>query len=112
MLHNFNNNNDLCQTIVAILLAVAGGLARILNAKDRKVIKWSVLLAELFLSGFIGYMMVLFVNSIGIEGDWVGLTCGISGWIGPRMLTLVVSKMFLKLGFTEKTEKIEKNDKE
>ena len=77
------------QTIVAVALAALGGLARLLNTKDKTKLKWSRILSELFISGFAGLMVLLLGRSFGLSGDWLGLVCGMAGWIGPRILDLV-----------------------
>jgi hypothetical protein len=76
-------------TVIAVGLACAGGLARILNAKDDTKLEWGRLLSELFLSGFIGVVVLMFTRAIGLSGDWVGLLCGMGGWMGTRMLDLI-----------------------
>ena len=75
------------QTVIAITLAALGGFARLLNAKTK--LKWSRILSELFISGFAGLMVLLLGRSFGLSGDWLGLVCGMAGWIGPRVLDLV-----------------------
>jgi hypothetical protein len=77
------------QTLVAIGLAALGGFARLLNAKDKSKLKWSRILSELFISGCAGLMVLLLGRSFGLSGDWLGLVCGMAGWIGPRILDLV-----------------------
>jgi len=77
------------ETIIAVALATAGGLARLLNVKSKGRLQWSRIFSELFISGFAGLMVLLLARSFGLTGDWLGLVCGISGWIGPRMLDLV-----------------------
>ena len=77
------------QTFIAVILAVLGGLARLLNVKGKTKLQWSRILSELFISGFAGLMVLLLGRSFGLEGDWLGLVCGMAGWIGPRILDLV-----------------------
>lgn len=77
------------QIVIAIVLAAMGGLARLLNAKDKTKLMWSRILSELFISGFAGLMVLLFARSFGLSGDWLGLVSGMAGWIGPRMLDMV-----------------------
>ena len=77
------------QTVIAVILASMGGLARLLNAKDKTKLQWSRILSELFISGFAGLMVLLLARSFGLSGDWLGLVCGMAGWIGPRILDLV-----------------------
>ena len=73
-------------TMIAVLLAVAGGLARLLNAKDKTKLKWSIIFSELFISRFAGIMTLLLARATGLTGDWVGIVCGIAGWTSPMLL--------------------------
>ena len=86
------------QATIAISLAAMGGLARLLNAKDHTRLKWSRIFSELFISGFTGTMMFLLALSFNLEGDWIGLVCGIAGWIGPRVLDMIGDQAGKKLG--------------
>ena len=78
------------ETIIAIILASAGGLARLLNAKDTTKLQWSRIFSELFISGFAGMMVLLLARSFDLSNNWLGLVCGMAGWIGPRVLDIVV----------------------
>jgi len=80
------NAEHIWDTMIAVLLAVAGGLARLLNAKDKTKLKWSIILSELFISGFAGMMALLLARATGLTGDWVGIVCGIAGWTSPKIL--------------------------
>ena len=86
------------ETTVAVMLAAAGGLARLLNAKDKTRLKWSRIFSELFVSGFAGLMVLLLARSFGLTGDWIGLVSGMAGWIGPRILDLVAKPAGNKIG--------------
>jgi len=66
-----------------VMLAVAGGLAKILHTKERRR-KLSRVLAELFVSGFAGIMIFMFARAITISGEWIGILCGLAGWSGPK----------------------------
>ena len=92
------NNNNIWDSIIAVLLAIAGGLARILNIKDKRRLKLSRILSELFLSAFSGLMVLLLARTLGLSGDWLGLVCGMAGWVGPRMLDLIAKIAGGKLG--------------
>jgi len=80
------------EAIIAVFLATLGGLARLLNEKDNTKRQWSRMLSELFISGFAGLMVLMLARTIGLAGDWLGLVCGMSGWIGPRILNLVAKQ--------------------
>jgi len=79
------------QTVIAVILAVAGGLARLLNLKDNTKLKWSKIVSELFISGFAGLMVLMLARASGLSGDLVGVFAGVSGWIGPRVLDLITN---------------------
>jgi len=79
------------QTVIAVVLAVAGGLARLLNLKDKTKLKWSRIFSELFISGFAGLLTLMLARASGLSGDLVGVIAGISGWIGPRVLDIVAN---------------------
>jgi len=77
------------EAFIAILLAVAGGFARILNLKDNVKMKWSLIFSELFISGFAGLMVLLLARASGLSGEWIGVAAGISGWLGTRVLDVI-----------------------
>ena len=104
------NTDNILEAVIAVLLAVAGGLARLLNTKDKTKMKWSRILSELFISGFAGLMVLLFARSFGLTGDWLGLVCGMAGWIGPRILDAVAKPAGAKIGFD--VDEKNKKDKE
>ena len=92
------NLDNIWETVIAVILAAAGGLARLLNAKDKTKFKLSKIFSELFVSGFAGLMVLLLARTFGLTGDWLGLVCGMAGWIGPRILDLVVKPAGSKIG--------------
>ena len=83
---------------MAILASVAGGFARILNTKGKRKVHVGRVLVELAISAFIGWMALLLARISGLTGDWLGLVCGIAGWIGPRMLDLIAKPAVKPLG--------------
>jgi hypothetical protein len=106
----FDNIDKIWEAVIAVILAVLGGLARILNLKDSKMLKWSRLFSELFVSGFAGLMILMLARTTGLYGEWVGVVCGMSGWIGPKVLDLA-AKMVGKSFGVEMDNKNHKNDR-
>ena len=92
------NTERAWETVIAILLAAAGGLARLLNVKDNTRLKWSRIMSELFISGFAGIMVLMLARNLGLSGDWIGLVCGMAGWVGPRILDMVAKPAGKALG--------------
>ena len=95
---NMSFFENMLDTLIAVLLALVGGLARLLNSKDERGMKFTAILAELFIAGFAGIMVLLLARVFGLEGDWLGLICGIAGWIGPRILDLIAKPAAQKIG--------------
>jgi len=87
--------------VIAVLLAVAGGLARLLNAKDKTRLKWRIIFSELFVAGFAGIMVLIFARGLGLSGDWIGLVCGIAGWTSPKILYALTKLAERLLGLEE-----------
>jgi hypothetical protein len=83
------NEVNMWETVIAIILASTGGLARLLNTKDKTRLQWSRIFSELFISGFSGIMILMLGRSFNLSGDWMGLVCGMAGWVGPRILDLL-----------------------
>ena len=98
------------EVFIAVLLAVSGGLARLLNLKDNTKLKWSRILSELFISGFAGIIVLMLARTCGLSGDWLGIVCGMSGWIGPRILDLVTKPAFDKIHIN--VENVKEEEKE
>ena len=95
----------LWEIVIAVLLAAAGGLARLLNAKDDTALRWSRIFSELFISAFAGLMVLLFARSFGLAGDWLGMVCGMAGWIGPRILDYLTKPTMKSVGIN--TDEVE-----
>jgi len=101
------NVNRIWETVMAVLLASAGGFARLLNVKDRRRMRLRRIFSELFISAFAGMMILLLARVCGLSGDWVGLVCGVGGWIGPRILDLMVNPVKKALGLDMEDDKHE-----
>ncbi|MDR2939551.1 MAG: phage holin family protein [Clostridiales bacterium] len=105
-LENIMDTEKIWQTITAVLLAVAGGLARLLNMGGTKHLKRGKVLSELFISGFAGMMALMLARNFNLSVDWIGLICGCAGWLGPKMLDLTAKAAGKAVGVD-----IEGNDK-
>jgi len=94
----FDSVDRIWQIIIGVIFAMLGGLARLLNKKDQTKLQWSMILSELFISGFAGLMVLFLARSFGLEGDWLGLVCGIAGWVGPRILDMIAKPAGRSIG--------------
>ena len=95
---------DVWEYLFAVALASLGGLARLLNRKNKKPAPWTQILSEIFVAGFTGLMMLFVLRIIGVSGAYTGLLCGLAGWLGPRVLDSLVKFSEEKTGvsMTEK----------
>ena len=78
--------DSMWEYFIAILFASSGGMAQLLYYKDKRKLRWRLILSELFISGFTGMMALKFCRVSGLTGDWLGLVCGIAGWTSPKIL--------------------------
>jgi hypothetical protein len=85
------------EAIVSIILAVLGGMARLLNKSDERAFRISYALGELFIAAFVGGMVYLVAKYMNTENNYLmWLFAGSAGWIGPKVLdkiTDVLSKV-------------------
>jgi len=102
-------NETLWSSVTAVLLAVAGGLARQLTIKDKKLKQVKPMTAELFVAFFAGVIMLFFALETGISGYWIGIVCGIGGWTSPNILHFITRVVEKVLG-AEKDELSGRND--
>ena len=79
--------------LTAIIAAMCGGLTRALNKKDKRQLQVWRILIEIFASGFVGWMFLYACQIAKLEGPYIGLVCGISGWLGPQVLGFLWNKV-------------------
>jgi len=99
--------NRVWETVIAVLLAAAGGFARLLNMKNKRRMRGGRILSELFVSSFAGLMVLLLARTGGLSGDWIGLVSGVAGWVGPRMMDLILKPAGKMLGIEPEEAKDE-----
>jgi len=86
------------QTMLAIMLALLGGIARLLAKKDDVRLRWGVILSELLLSAFAGTLTFLIALEGGLSGNWIGVACGIAGYGGAKTIDFIERVMKEKVG--------------
>ena len=91
------------EAVFAVLLAIACGLARLLHIKGDEKLKFSRIIAELFISGVTGMMTLLMIWNLGFSRSTLGFICGIAGYGGVKWL----NKLFIK---AEKSIGLHKDD--
>jgi hypothetical protein len=76
--------------LIAIVIGAIGGLTRVLSTKDKKLMKWTNLLSELVVSGFVGFLVAAAIQAGGFDPKWLGFLSGIFGFagaVGVRVLS-------------------------
>ena len=97
------NLDNLWLACNAIVLAITGRLAYLLSVKDNVRLSWGYIAAELFTAGFIGVMTLKFARLSGLDGDWLGIACGVAGWTSPIIMRVLTR-------WTERVLGLDKND--
>jgi hypothetical protein len=73
---------------------MCGTIARLLNTLESGRSKSSAILADLFVSGFMGLLLYWAPFERGLAFAFAG----IAGWVGPRLLDMVVAGAAKKAG--------------
>ena len=96
--------------LINIMVASAGGVVRLLNAKDKRRLRGARVVIELLTSAFTGYMFLLLANEMKLSGNMTGLVCGMAGWVGPKFLDGLILKVEEVLGIRKLKEKKEEEE--
>ena len=88
------NNGTLWDYILAVGLSVFGGLARMLNKKDKRNISWGKIISEIVVSCFAGLMAFMLCDVLGLQGAYIGLICGVAGFAGSVFLDAITNFTF------------------
>jgi len=102
----------LLDTLLGVLLAIAGGLARLLGRKDKTRLELGVIMSELFIAGFTGLMVLLLARAIGLTGEWTGIISGMAGFGGAKVLDALAKTAMKKVGLDDAPAKDGKDEKD
>ena len=95
--------DKLWDSVIAITLAIAGGMARQLDVSNISKVKWPIVMFRAFIAGLIGFVALLLGNEFNLSSNMTGVVCIIGGWTSPNFLyavTRIVEKVF---GMEDKT---------
>lgn len=99
------NLNSLWDGSLAILIAILGGITKLLN-QHGKPTRYAVI-AKIVTSVFIGIVLMQVAGIFNLTGSWVGLLCGAGGFGGVEILTPLFNIAYKKVGI-----QIEEKNKE
>jgi NhaP-type Na+/H+ or K+/H+ antiporter len=93
-----HKDTNIIDILITMLLAVLGGLARMLYFRDRKKIRLGYVLCELVIAGFAGIMIYFLCNGLNFNGQLTSVVAGMAGWIGPQALDAIAAAIKAKTG--------------
>jgi len=99
--NSFFEANKLWQFLLAVFFAILGGMARLLNLKDKGRLTLRTILAEFVVAGFTGMMVYLLASELGLSGNWIGIMCGAAGYGGVKVVMAII------FGVIDRTLKID-----
>lgn len=100
--------NEAVSRIWWITIATWGGIfgyvMRSLDNHEKPT--WSRGLLEAGSSGFVGLLVVYFCSALGLSEHWIGITAGISGWLGASVsINLLQKTVYERLGIRSQRDK-------
>jgi hypothetical protein len=89
----------------AAFASLGGALGHLMRTFDKATFSWARCILESLAAGFVGLLMLLACQALGLSEQWTGVIVGVSGWLGAnatiRMLEALVRK---KLGLDPSAE--------
>jgi fluoride ion exporter CrcB/FEX len=80
--------------VLFVILAAIGGISRYLsNYVNGERFRLSMLIANLFVSGFAGLMFALFARSFGLSIELQWISSGVGGFMGTEAVKFIVQKI-------------------
>jgi hypothetical protein len=87
----------------AIFAAFGGSIGHVLRTLDSgQPIRWGKAIAQGVGAGFVGVLVLLACQALGLSEQWTGLTVGVCGWMGASATIVILEKLvFKRLGIGE-----------
>jgi hypothetical protein len=81
----------------AAFSSLGGALGHLMRSLDKKErISWGRCIVESIAAGFVGLLVLLMCEAMGVGAQWTGVIVGVSGWLGAsatiRMLEMAMRK--------------------
>lgn len=81
----------------AAFSSIGGALGHLMRSIDKKErISWGRCTVESIAAGFVGLLVLLMCEAMGVGPQWTGVIVGVSGWLGAsatiRMLEMAMRK--------------------
>src|SRR5687768_3321369 len=81
----------------ALFAAFGGVMGHLMRTFDkREEIKWGRAAMEGSAAGFVGLLMLLLCQAMGLSEQWTGIIVGVSGWFGANATIQILETFVLK----------------
>lgn len=81
----------------AVFAAFGGSIGHILRTLDSgQPIRWGKAVAQGVGAGFVGVLVLLACQALGLSESWTGLTVGVCGWMGASATIVILEKLVFK----------------
>jgi len=81
----------------ASFAAIGGFLGHVMRTMDAKEkINWVRAALEGIAAGFVGLLVMLACNAMGVPAQWTGVIVGVCGWLGANATIRILEKMVRK----------------
>jgi hypothetical protein len=103
---------DTIQILIAVLLAGAGSVARLLNQKHGRHTHGVILASSCFVAMFAGVIAYYISKYFDLDLNISYVFAGVCGWAGPHTLDVITAAALKRAGIDFASEKEETSEKE
>jgi hypothetical protein len=104
--------DDAIQVVIAVLLAGAGSVARLLNQKHGHHTHGIVLASSCFVAMFAGVIAYYLSKYFELDPNIAYVFAGVCGWAGPHTLDVVMAAALKRAGIDIAVKSEEASEKE
>ena len=89
---------ETAQLLITALLAVFGGIARILSQKEKTPVKVNNVLSGCIIASFTGVLAYFATGYFKLPQNAAYIIAAVSGWLGPQVLDIFTNIVLEKAG--------------
>ena len=97
--------NEITKVITSAFLAAFGGLARLLSSNGKNRLRVSKALSGCLVAAFTGILAYLASVYFGLPDSIAYVIAGVSGWLGPQAIDMLIKIISRKTGIELQDEK-------
>ncbi len=80
----------------AAFASIGGMLGHLMRTFDKRPISWGKCILEGIAAGFVGLLMLLVCDAMGLGEQWTGVIVGVSGWLGANATIRMIESLVRK----------------